>query len=257
MAIATLATLQEIQTYLGLDPDALTPQRALVADVVRKGVQKTLDNFMGMALTQRTLTEFYPVGTNLRVRSELIDAYERSGNKVIPVERYVNERRILRLQNTPVRSITSVYENPDAWLIPGGDWPAENLLDPSDYMLDCLQAGMSWTGFLVRNIAPWSVAERCVKITYVAGLSADELEDYPDILLAYYTQVQLDYNQAIMHLQGTGQGQGVGAIVQEHIDSWGVQYDQATNAQLYGMQNRIAPRVARILEPYVNYSRFI
>jgi hypothetical protein len=257
MAIETLATLDELREFLGITTP--TAQQTMVLDVVRRGAQKTIDNFLGASLIQATHTEYYPQRAHLSPHSELIDSFERSGNKVVPLQRYVSNRRILQLAKLPVRSIVSVYENADAWSTEGGDWPVANLLDGDSYFIDALENGISWSGFLINNTGPWSAVERSIKVQYVAGFTAEEINnDYPDLRYAYFSLCQVDYNQAMMQMMGRSVvGSGVGLITAEHIDTWGVQYDATTNAQLYGFTGRMPLMVARTLEPYVNFTRFI
>lgn len=250
-------TATEIKAILGLSSP--TAQQTAILGIAMPSAQDAINTFLGYNPVQDTYTEYYPEQSNAKVRSELIDAWERSGtNKIVPVERYVAERRMLVLRRLPVRTIVSVYENPDAWLTPGGSWPADTLLAEGDqWVLDVLTAGISWTGFLIRNVGPWSIQERCVKVTYTAGLTQQEIADtWPALRHAYMLTVQTNYNEMLMHIGGHAGGGGVGAIVQEHLADWGVQYDQATNALLYGMGKRMPAKAAQLLEQKVNLANY-
>lgn len=257
----SIATVSEIRSWLGIST-TFTADDTFVLTILSAAIDRLFADFLGYSISQATRTEYYPPRVNLNQRDGLVDGYERSGSgKVIPMDRYRNERRIIQLRHLPVRSITAVAENPDAWLSDPPDFDSQYLLTSgSDYMLDQQTDGLSTTGFLVRNTGPWSSAERCVRVTYVGGYDSGELGDlYSQLKYAFLTQVQVSYNAVRIHrIGGISQLGGMpGILASESLGDWSASYDTATNAKLYGLQNKLAPSVQQVLEPYINYSAFV
>lgn len=253
----SIATLSEARSWLGIS-SSYTADDTFILNILLAAVDRIFADFLGFSVSEATRTEYYPPRVNLTQRDALVDGYERSGtNKVIPVDRYRNERRVVMLRHLPVTEIVSVYEDPDAW---NTDPPtfATLLTAGDDYSLDIDQNDASQTGFLVRNTGPWTAGERCVKVTYTAGYTASQLGDaYAQLKYAYLMQIQVSYNTVIMHRMNSSIGQGTGVIASESLGDWSASYDTATNATLYGMQNRLAPAVVAILEDYLNFSAFV
>ncbi len=255
----SIATLSECRSWLGLEAP-YSANDTFVLNILLAAVDRMFADFLGYSVSQATRTEYYPPRINLTQRDSLVDGFERSGtNKVVPVDRYRNERRVLMLRHLPVTAIVSVYENPDAWLTDPADFPADTLLTAgSGYYLDIEQNGASQTGFLMRATGPWSVAERCVKVTYTAGYTAEQLADaYAHLKYAFLNQMQVSFNTVKIHRMAGKVGGMPGLIASESLGDWSASYDTASNATLYGMSNRLAPAVCAVLESYVNYSAFV
>jgi hypothetical protein len=255
----SIATLSDCRSWLGLSAP-YDANDTFVLNVLIAAVDRLFADFLGYSISQATRTEYYPPRVNLNNRDNLVDGYERSGtNKVVPVDRYRNERRVLMLRHLPVTEIVSVYENPDAWLTHPASFPAENLLTAGDdYSLDIDQNGASQTGFLIRNTGPWSVAERCVKVTYTAGYTAEQLgEDFAELRMAFLNQVQVSFNTVKIHRMAGRVGGMPGLIASESLGDWSASYDTASNAMLYGLQTKLAPGVMQVLEDHINYSAFV
>lgn len=254
-----IATLSEVRMWLGLEPP-YSANDTFVLTLLLAAVDRMFADFLGYSVSEATRTEYYPPRVNLNQRDGLVEGYERAGSKVVPIDRYRNERRIILLRHLPVKSIVSVYENPDAQNTDPPDFPADTLLAAgTDYRLDVEDGATSKTGFLVRQTGPWTSAERAVKVTYVAGFSETELGDtYAQIKMAYLMQIQVSFNTVKLHRMGTNSLGGMpGVLASESLGDWSASYDTATNAKLYGMQGRIAPGVADVLEDYMNYSAYV
>jgi hypothetical protein len=255
----SIATLTEARMWLGLTAP-YDANDTFVLNILLAATDRIFADFLGYSVAQATRTEYYPPRTNLTQRDSLVDGYERSGsNKVVPVDRFMNDRRIILLRHVPVIEVVAVYENPSAWLSDPPDFAAEYLLTAgSGYALDKGDDDSSRTGFLVRNTGPWSVAERCVKVTYTAGYTEEQLGDaYAHIKYAYLNQIQITYNTVKIHRIAGQVTATPGLKSSESLGDWSASYDTATNAKLYGMTNRLAPAVADILEDYVNYANFV
>lgn len=253
----SIATLAEMRSWLGLTAP-YDANDTFVLNVLLASVDRVFADFLGYSISQATRTEYYPARVNLTQRDALVDGYERSGtNKVIPIDRYRNERRVLALLHVPVTEIVSIYENPDAW---NTDPPTfDNLLTAGDdYALDIEQNGASQTGFVIRNTGPWSAAERCIKVTYTAGYTEAQLGDaFAQLKYAFMMQVMVSFNTVKIHRMAGRVGGMPGIIASESLGDWSASYDTLTNARLYGMSNRLAPEVSEILEDYMNYTAFL
>lgn len=261
----SIATLAEAKSWLGITATA-TADDNVILGVLLASVDALFTEFLGYSISQATRTEYYPPRVNLTQRDALVDGYERSGtNKVVPIDRYRNERRVIMLRHLPVRSITAVYENPDAWLSSPPDFSSQFLLTAgSGYSLDCDGVdddgnNISKTGFLIRESGPWSVAERCVKVTYVGGYSATELgSTYGHLKHAFLTQIQVSYNAVKLHrMEGRAMGGMPGILASVSLGDWSESYDTLTAQKLYGLQTALAPAVMEMLEKRINYSAFL
>lgn len=255
----SIATLAEIRMWLGLEAP-YSANDTFVLGVLMASVDRLFADFLGYSVSSATRTEYYPPRVNLNQRDGLVEGYERSGNKVVPIDRYRNERRIIMLRHLPVTAVVSVYENPDAQNSDPPDFPASTILTAgTDYRLDTEDGSVSKTGFLVRQTGPWSSAERCVKVTYTAGYTETDLGDaYANFKHAFLTQVQIAFNAVKLHRMNANSLGGMpGVLASESLGDWSASYDTATNAKLYGLQNRLAPGVANMLENYVNWSAFV
>lgn len=232
-------------------------QESAILGFVHGACERLIRDHVGFTIDQRTFTEYYPTIVNRRVGDALVEGYEAVGNRALPVERYRVDERVIPLNNIPVRSVTSVYENRDAWLTAGGSFPDDTLVPAGDYKLDCDTAGLSRTGFLIRHTGPWTRQERCVKVTYVAGYTPTELtDDYPHFRLAVLQAVVANAAQMKMHAAAFRVGKG-GAVVGEGIDSWSVTYDGATAGVNYGLAVKLPKSVLEMLESDMNYTRYL
>lgn len=255
----SLASASELYSWLGIS-STKTADDIFLCSVVMAAADRIMADFLGYSPAEATRTEYYPARVNMTQRESLIDGWERGGgNKVVPVERYQSERRVIALRHIPVTQIVSVYENPDAWLTDPADFPAANLLTAgSDYYLDMHDDTKSLTGFLIRATGPWSAADRCVKVTYTAGYSAVQLAgDYGTFRYAYLVQCQVMYNTAKIQRMAGKLGSMPGILASESLGDWSASYDTLTAQKLYGYQNKVAPAVAEILEKSLNYSAYL
>jgi hypothetical protein len=167
MAILTIA---QLHTQLGLTSPSQAVQDLLAQ--VQPMAENAVKEYVGYDIEQATYTEFLPSSDSYGDREPLVDRYEGiSGGRFAPV--YGRRRNRLRVSQLPLRSLTSVHENPPAWETAGGDWPVTSLLlEGTGFRVDWREPGISWSGKLVRLANGWPVESRSVKVTYVAGLTA-------------------------------------------------------------------------------------
>jgi hypothetical protein len=153
------------------------------------GVVNLIESVLGWALERQTFTDYLPAYPERTLGSPLVLGYDMASEV---------GRGVLQLPRIPVRSVTSVYENPDAWMSgdPAGSWPDTTLLSSDDYLPDWSSAGISWSGLLTRSNGLWSYEPRGVKVTYVAGLTPSELNSqYPLIKNALLKTLVSNYSR--------------------------------------------------------------
>ena len=199
---------------------------------------------------------------------ELILQYEGSPQGARPIRQgRGNSRDTLPLLNTPIRSITTVYENPTAWLnpdYPNGDWfsmPQYLLVEGTDYAVDwdgldengndiCL------SGFLFRIGGIWALTARSVRVTYVGGYTATELtSQYPEFKYATLLTGAFMVKQAqIMQLGISVTNSGV--VIGEKLDDYAVQY-QPLFKPLEVMMQDLPVAAKMVLEPLRSMWQFL
>lgn len=260
-----LATPSEVLTYLGKSNP--TSQQTLVAGIVVRAQMGAFVNYLGYNPIQSVRTEYLPLVNDPGQRDPLIDNFESLGGGGIgSMTRLFGQPRVtmawrnLMLSALPVRSVASIYENRDAWLTPGGDWPESSLVDPSDYYLDLTRAGWSDSGMVIRNSGPWERTPRSIKVTYTGGLTPDEITDQkPNLIGAFYLSCSTALAQAFMLMSKLNVGEGGGIVAGESLGDWSISYDTATNAKLFGATyNAIsAPAMALLGSQDVNLASYI
>lgn len=184
-------------------PDKLT----LLVTLARNAAEQSLRQFIGYRVERQTVTEYLPWGEgNLRAEGDGSAAGFDLSPSGLVVSRGVGRtsRRELVLGQLPVRSITTVYDNPTAWNVAGGDWPSSSLLPANCYYLDMPEASGSaaycWSGILARNVGSWATVARAVKVTYEAGLDATELADdgeFPQFRMAVLTAAAMNLGKIL------------------------------------------------------------
>lgn len=175
-----VVTAKEFQGFVAASGMPVTKAGQEWFDMFYPMVLGAIENFLGYKILQTSITEFYPVRSiaSMLESDPLSSGVDLAGGMVVP--RLVGSRalQVLALSSLPVRSIQSVYENSAAWYSgnPSGDWPATSLLPSSTYYLDCKSPGISMSGRLHRVNGAWATVPRCVKVTYTAGYSEDEVK---------------------------------------------------------------------------------
>ena len=188
-----------------------------------------------------------------------------------------NQRPCLILKNRPVRSVTSVYANPNAWAggTAEGDWPAETLQGPETYYLDFDSPGSPgkcMTGKLYRSYGGfWDQVPRSVKIAYQAGLSDAELQnEYADITAAYGLTLSA-WLAKVLASQSVGSAANSGAVAGKPVSSVSVkdfavsfaagmgtgQFGGGTGGNSGGAGAAIPDEAASLLVGYVAMTKYL
>lgn len=250
----TICSPAEVLTYLGKGATATDQERGLV-EMLMPLVDGAIKTFLGWNVIQTTYTHLLPDH----------DLFAISYNDLgIPID--VVQNRIsyafpgssvqIQLPEIPVRQITSLYA--DYSSIGGqnaADFPANTLqVQGVDFYVDYDGATTTdpvpytneicWTGHIRRWIGTWPARQRAIKVTYVAGLSPDELDGKTqvpyrrvvDIKYASVLACAAAFNQARAQQVNLG-AQGV--ITSERIGDAQFTYDADAQRQMYGMMSEL------------------
>lgn len=212
MAIVTAA---EVQAHLEAAGNTLPASALTFIQTNIPRVTRLVAEFLKWEPEQATRTEYYPAEAQNGYfdGDELVGGADLIGGVVVPRVRGDRSRAALRLVNLPVRSIIEVRENVGAWHTgeAAGSFDSDTILSATNYAMDLDRAGLSWTGILWRTSGLWPQTPRSVKVTYVSGLSADELDDeFSDIKLAVIEAVSQWTLRAIYRAKGA-----TGGLVQQ------------------------------------------
>lgn len=274
-----IAQVSDLLTYLGVVSNtgqaAWTPLCTLLLPYAERMIRK----YVGYAIEQQTFTEYHPLITTRPAMSqgytedEEILAYEGSPQGARPIRQgRGNSRDTIRLNNLPVRSIVSIYEDPSAWLaVPAGSgFPSSTLLvEGRDFYpdwdgVDASSNRWSKSGIVFRTGGIWSLIARSVQVTYVAGYTAAELQamsndvtggDAMDFKMAVLMTGAKLVKEAIANgLEGPA---NTGMIVQESIDGYAVTYAQPLKGIDVTLVNDIPEGAKKLLEERVRMSKFL
>ena len=244
----SILTSQEVLDSLGLSGGRGTSEDIALANQFWPLAENAVKEWLGFDVEQNTYTEFLPESP-LLYQSEPIG--ESMTVTVMPRVREISTNQV------PVRSITSLHENQDAWFVKAGDFGSDFLLsEGKDFKVDWSETGLSWSGKLVR-FGSWPLEPRCVKVTYVAGLTIGEIEGRYRVFktACLWTLVKF-WNGARAYQKDESGGQG-GLVNSESLGGWSVSYDQMSNGEIMGLKATLPGSVKALMRPYLRMSRFL
>jgi len=176
----SLVTDSDILAYIQINDKCLTPSMRALVTRVRVKAENLVKQYVGYNIEQAEHVELLPAKV-LSLRSDgdsTAGGFDMIGGTVVPRYTFPNTRREMVLGQLPVRSIESIYDNPAAYNVADGQWPATSLLPTNAYFLDRdYENEPSWSGIVYRNVGTWSVSTRTIRVSYTAGLTAAELRD--------------------------------------------------------------------------------
>lgn len=252
-----IVDLSEILTKLGLG-SGVTNQQLGLLNMVHAECEQAIKDICGIQIEQATYTAILPATPALRPRDQFLDPIETVNGRAVVSYGHFTTGNILKLPETPVRSITAVYEDRLAF---GGQFPGAFasgtlLTQGIDYWLDYEYVGFSQTGHLKRIVGAWPGIERTVKVIYVAGYSPAELNGDPAALPvtalpikeAVLSSVVLSYNASLNLQEGEP-----GTITRKRLGDKNESY----NVSESGLRIIIPKSARQRLRRYISYSRFL
>jgi DNA-binding transcriptional ArsR family regulator len=209
MAIPEICDLSEVVQSLGLG-STLTDADSALLTTTKIRIEAEVRRFVGHNIVQPATpyVEYLPARPG---NIQSVEMYEVVGNQLIS---HVSTQYgdVLQLPQMWLRSITSIYEDRGAYGgQKAGDFAAGTLLtqgthywvnydkDASDPELNGTQS-LAVAGQVIRVGASWSRVPRTIKVTYVAGLTASELDGaWSDIksVIVYETIVRFKTKKAM------------------------------------------------------------
>jgi hypothetical protein len=247
-----ICELGEILAALGKGNTA-TDEEVAAARAAQYWAERSVKKYLLSGVEQATYQEVLPNGQLYRYTDDDLTRFEEIGGQVVAYS-YEQMTDRLPLGETPVRSVTAVYET---YTEGGGGWPAGSLLDPSAYYLDAREVGLSQTGHVVR-LGSWSSVPRSVKVVYVAGYTADELRldgRWPEFKLAVRLQAAKNFRTTqSLHDHALGLAP-IGPVVSESVQGASVSVDAGSAKLLAGQLMTLTPEVQEMLFEHRNLNR--
>ena len=184
--------------------------------------------------------------------------YELSGGMV--VQSNSGATGLIQLDNPFVRSISEVREDFSAHFGQAGDFPSSSILAADVYALEVdtqLRDGtaLSKSGILRRRTGNWASRAGTVKVTYIAGFTAAELDDeFSDIKDAVIQEVVTRFKLAKSRSGATGAG-----VYPLKSESIGGQYSYTQDTSVAiglssATSNQLMKTTQDVLAPYVRWS---
>ncbi len=214
MAVAQIVDMADVLAFLGKASTATNAEIGML-QVTKMRAEAALRRFLGSNVVQTTYTHYLP---------EADIGHLQDGRCHIG--------QVLRLPETPVRSITNLYVDHGGRFGQGPSaFPASSEYSAGeDFCLESKIAGLCRSGNVIRLNGEWPAEPGSIKIVYVAGWSADELRgnvtdpnlDASPIQLAALQLVSSVYNEMLNTQTASG---APGPIKSERLDDYAVEYD--------------------------------
>lgn len=141
--------------------------------------QSAVEDFLGYELEQASHTEYYPrdLAAPQLGRNEGIP-YLTSSDRLQFFSGVSGEAKVLTLDNLPLRSVTSIYEDPSGYFgtVAGSFGSGTLLTEGTDFAPMYEQAGLCRSGSILRISGTWATEPGSIKVTYSSGWSATEID---------------------------------------------------------------------------------
>lgn len=236
---------------------------------IKYDVENLVREWLGFNVEIATWTHYLPQQYLAQQSDNLVEGYEVIGARVVPWSRESHwDRRYLQLPEIPLRQIISIYENPAAWTVSSPpDFPASSLLhEGPDYQPDLQEVtsapnvtpvyGLGWKGHVIRTLPAWQTYDRCIKVTYIAGLTPAELSSrFSSFRRAVVVGVQQAWNEAKAYMPDqVSRGGGVGPITSERLENWSANYGASVD-QNFGLVTELPMKSKAILAKWKNWQK--
>lgn len=268
----TICSPGEVLAALGKAGSATDDDRGLV-NMILPLVDGAIKAFLGWGVIQRSYTNLLPdqdmFDPVYNTPWDLGEPFDITRNGQIAFGT-IGAPQIIQVPEIPLRSVTSF--NVD-FAAAGGqatnDFSAATLLAlGADYYLDFdapgnsatipYGTGVSWTGHIRRYMGGiWPYRMRTALITYVAGITPDELDGvttFPskavsDIKYAAILAAQAAFREMKAWSDRAG-GQEAGPIISERLADYSATYAETAVLQATGFMTRLPFKCQELLRPH-------
>lgn len=252
--MADIVTSAEVFAYLGISTP--TSQQNILMSLIKPMAEDAMRQFVGFTITSGTYTHLLP---ELPTGGDEVRGLDSVNDRVF-VE-YADGTNRLYLPERPVRSVVNLYEDQSAYAGQGqNDFSAGTLLTQgTDYYVSWMNAGVSWSGLVLKIAGSWSSRMQSIKVEYTAGLTANELsgatavrgpngQGVGSLKMAALLSAAIAFKQT-----QTVEGSNMGPIQSERLADYSVSYGKSAE-QLFGMKYDLPEQVKAILGPYRRYT---
>lgn len=269
----SIATLAECVTYLRATQKGTESDLGLI-QMFLPIVERLVRRHVGYHIEHKVHTEYHPYMSTRPSLSqgftedEDLFRYEGSPQGARPIRQgRGNSRDALLLRNLPVRSVTSIHEDPNAWVTVESPsytkWSDGTLLvEARDYVVDwdCDDEDgntICKSGIVFRNGGIWSLQARSIKVVYTAGYTDQEIRagegaDFKQaVLMGVAKFVQEAFANALYGERRAG------AIISESLDGYSVSFANPLQGSDVTFGNDLPVGVKRLLEPRLRMTQFI
>ncbi len=262
--MASILNRAECLIAAGLAAGNVSDVDLATLEVARNAAEGLVRDFIGWNPVQQTYVEYHPDTPQATDRDQLVDEgyWELSNNNQLISSFGFGNQQCLRVRNPPIYSVTSVVENPNAWLVPSPpDFSGTVLAEGPDYQVNWMESvggqRLCYDGLVYRVTGVWTSARRGVQLTYVGGYSAAHLQQrVPALKIATMEACGKLFQELVAFRKRSGGFDG-GTVVSESLEGHTVSYDAQSQRSSTGLQYALPQGVLRMLEPYVNYNRFL
>lgn len=153
---------------------------------------------------------------------------------------------LLPLRQGLVRSVSEIkFDTGGSGGTDAGDFPSTTIIDASSYFLsveekDPSDLVISWNGCVVLKAGNWPTRRRSIKVTYVAGLTAAELDDE-------FSDIRMAVTMEILDRYANLSAEGVGRVRKERLADWSIEY------AIPEQDSRLSQSTRDALQPFVRY----
>lgn len=261
-----LLTNAQVLARLQLTATSIDTLQNAVLEQLRPASERLVKEYVGYEIEQGTFTEYHPSKSSLIEGDPLTVGYEGSALGAVPINLGDDTTRMLYLNQVPIRSITSLHENVNAWQTAGGSWPSTaQLTEGPDFYVDWDEnvggTDLSMSGLIVRQSGAWTRERRAVRVIYSGGFTASELDlstgRYGFFTNAALLTVQANFLEAISNTVNSDTGGAGTAVTAESLDGWSVKYQEGIAMALYGMQYTLPANARSILQKHIRTGQFL